>query len=65
MQLTGIIIFIGSLLGFLLWLYRLWKQLGSTDTYVKRTLGGKITINIFPGVVLFIVMAISAGMAWG
>ena len=57
MQLTGIIIFVAALFGLLLWLYRLLLELASLDFYVQR-----VTVNILPGVILFIAMAISAGM---
>ena len=66
MQLTGVIIFFGALFWFLLWLYGLFMQLTSINTYVKESQGrGNVTISILPGIILFIVIAISAGMAWG
>jgi hypothetical protein len=49
----------------MLWLFRLIMHLLSEDSHVNRALGGRIIINIFPVIVLFLVMAISAGMAWG
>ncbi len=65
MQLTGTILFFGALIGFLFWLYKVFVELSSVKTYLKIKLGEKLAFNIMPGIVLFIVMAISAGMAWG
>jgi hypothetical protein len=66
MQLAGVIIFFGALFWFLLWLYKLFIQLASINSYVKQSQGrGSVTINILPGIILFIIIAISAGIAWG
>jgi hypothetical protein len=65
MKLTGLILFVGSLTVFVIWLYKVWEVIRSIDTRAKMYLGAKLTINILPGIILFIVMAISAGMAWG
>ncbi len=65
MELTGIIIFFGALAGFILWVLKILLLLGSADTFIKIYMGGKLTLNILPGIILFMVMAISAGMAWG
>jgi hypothetical protein len=40
-------------------------QLESTEAFIARHMGEEVKLNILPGIILFIVMAISAGMAWG
>lgn len=63
MQLTGLILFIGGIILFLLW---------GRDFYYflkyKTLLHGskkELLIKQIKGIVIFIVIAISAGMAWG
>ena len=66
MELTGIILFFGSLLGTIFWFIAAIIQLGSKENFIRRELHGEQPVlNIFPVIILFIIMAISAGMAWG
>jgi len=66
MQLTGTILFFGSVFAMLIWFYSLYMHFGSIDTlFRKEIFGQKIEVNILPGIVIFICIAISAGMAWG
>jgi hypothetical protein len=66
MQLTGLILFMGSIFAMLIWLYSLYVEFGSTDMlFRKEILGHKIEVNVLPGIIIFICIAISAGMAWG
>jgi len=66
MKLTGLILFIGSVLAMLIWFYSLYVQFGSIDIlFRKEILGHKIEVNVLPGIVIFICIAISAGMVWG
>lgn len=65
MHLIGIILFFGSLVALILWVVLVISQMLSKDTFIHINMGGNIHINIFPPLVLFVVMAISAGMAWG
>lgn len=66
MELAGTILFFGSLLGMIIWLLNAILKLGRKESFIRRELHGeKIVLNILPGTILFIVMAISAGIAWG
>ena len=66
MQLTGLILFIGSVLSMFIWLYSLYVEFGSIDMlFRKEILGQKIEVNVLPGIIIFICIAISSGMAWG
>jgi len=65
-QLTGLILFIGSIISMFIWLYSLYVQFGSIEMLFKKEfLGQKIEVNVLPGIVIFICIAISAGMVWG
>ena len=65
MQLTATIIFIGAFIGFILWIVQVVGLLLDSKTQVALIMGGKINIGIATPVILFIVMAVSAGVAWG
>jgi len=66
MQLTGLILFFGSIFAMFVWLYSLYKTVSSIDIlFRKEILGQKIEVNVLLGIAIFICTAISAGMAWG
>jgi hypothetical protein len=61
-----LIMFYWSLLAILIWLYSLYIRFGSFEVlFMRKFLGQKIEVNVLPGIVIFICIAISAGMAWG
>jgi len=61
MQLTGTILFIGFILLFILWASKRY------DLYRYKTLAkeNEILYEDIKGIIIFILIAISAGMAWG
>ena len=61
MQLAGLILFIGFFTLFLIWGYRLLSIRKILYLVPKEELISQYSI----GIALFIVVAISAGMAWG
>ncbi|QOY51702.1 hypothetical protein HUE88_11440 [Candidatus Sulfurimonas baltica] len=63
MELTGIILFIGSLGLFLRWGYNMFSIL-KYQRLLKNT-KEELMFEYAKGVVLYIVIAISAGMVWG
>jgi len=65
MQLTATIIFIGALIGFILWIVKTVGFLLSPKTQFALRMGGEISLGIVTPVILFLVMAVSAGVAWG
>lgn len=64
MELTGTIIFFGAIVALFIWIVIIIRDLKSM-TMVQRLLNEKIVINIMPGIIIFLILAISAGMAWG
>ncbi len=65
MELTAIIIFFGSLIGLILWITRTILFFSNPKTRVHMIMGDKMTINISIPLILFTLLAISAGVAWG
>lgn len=61
MQLTGLILFVGALLLFLLWGYKLFKA----RKYLHNIPEEELLFEYSKGIALFIAIAISAGMVWG
>jgi len=66
MQLTGLILFVFSILGLIVWVVRTMPLLGSKKTFINRELHGiSPTINITPLLIILLLISIAAGMAWG
>jgi hypothetical protein len=66
MQLTGMILFVFSILGLIVWILKFLMMMASAETYIRRELYGiGPTINILPLIVILVSIAVSAGMAWG
>jgi len=65
MELTASIIFFGALLGIILWIYRTFSFLTDPKTRTGIILGEKVRIGVSTPLILFIIMAITAGVAWG
>lgn len=66
MKITGLILFFGSIIAMLVWLYSLFKQLTDHETLFRtQILKHRIEINVLPGIIIFIMIAVSAGMVWG
>jgi hypothetical protein len=63
MQLTGVILFIGALVLFLIWGRNLYYLL--RYQYLLRSKTNKLLFEYIKGIAIFIVIAIAAGMAWG
>ena len=65
MELTSVIIFFGALVSMILWIIKLLLTLSSPKYIFEMSMGAKITINVAMPIILFFIMAISAGIAWG
>jgi len=66
MHLTGLIIFIFSILGLIIWFIRVVSHLSSKETFINKELHGiGPSLNITPLLIILLLIAISAGMAWG
>ena len=65
MELTAIIIFTGALIMMALWILKVFLFLIDPKTQVGIIIGGHININLTVPLVLFVVIAISAGIIWG
>ncbi|PHR54203.1 MAG: hypothetical protein COA44_13820 [Arcobacter sp.] len=66
MQLAGLILFVFSILGLMIWILKFLLIMGSTDTFINKKLHGiSPVINIAPLLISLLLIAISAGMAWG
>ncbi|PHR52941.1 MAG: hypothetical protein COA44_15840 [Arcobacter sp.] len=66
MHLTGLILFIFSILGLIVWIVSTLSLLGSKETIINRELYGiPLEINIMPLLISLVLIAVSAGMAWG
>ena len=65
MELTAIIIFTGALIMMALWILKTVLFLIDPKTQVGIMMGGHININLTVPLVLFVVIAISAGIIWG
>ena len=65
MELTAIIIFTGSLITMALWILKVFLFLTDPATQVSIMIGGKIQINPTVPLILFVVIAICAGVIWG
>ncbi len=63
MQLTGIILFFGAIILFLLWSRSLYFIL-KYKSLLKNT-RDELLFEYTKGIAIFIAIAISAGMAWG
>ena len=61
MQLTGLILFVASALAFIYKIYRVWSIRKVLYLVPKKELNREYAIVV----VLFITIAISAGMVWG
>ena len=65
MELTAIIIFTGALIILALWILKIFLFLTDPKTQVDIMIGGHISINPTVPLVLFVVIAICAGIIWG
>jgi len=65
-ELTGLILFIGSSLGMVYWVYDTYRNYGTeTAKRLRRVANAPTQPNLVPGILLFIAIAVSAGMVWG
>lgn len=65
MQLTGILIFIGSTILFAIWGRHYYFYFYKYKTLVVEKTKEEMLFEQMKGVVIFIVIAISAGLVWG
>lgn len=65
MELTAIIIFFGALISLILWILKLVITLNDPKYRVQMMMGAKVTVGVRIPIILFFIIAISAGMAWG
>ncbi len=66
MELTGLILFVGSCLGMAYWLFDTYRNYGmDMAKRLRKATGAPTQPNLLPGILLFIAIAISAGMTWG
>jgi len=66
MELTGLILFVGSCLGMAYWIYDTYRNFGpNISRRLRRAVGAPDRPDLIPGIFLFIAIAVSAGMVWG
>lgn len=67
MELTGLILFIGSIIAMAAWILMNYKYIRHIDLYIKHNnlIRDEDKIGVWPAVLIFIGIAVSAGMAWG
>lgn len=65
MKMLGVAMFFVFAVGFILWIFIIRLNLSYREKLIETCMVEKTTLNILPGIALFIMTVISAAAVWG